>query len=34
MSLSGKVAIIIAGGTGIGFGIAQVLAAKEARLQM
>jgi len=32
MSLSGKVAIITGGGTGIGFGIAQVLAGKGVRL--
>jgi len=32
MSLSGKVAIITGGGTGIGFGIAQVLAGKGATL--
>lgn len=32
MSLAGKVAIITGGSTGIGFGIAQVLAAKGARL--
>jgi len=32
MSLSGKVAIVTGGGTGIGFGIAQVLAGKGAKL--
>ena len=32
MSLSGKVAIITGGGTGIGFGVAQVLAGKGVKL--
>ena len=32
MSLEGRVAIITGGGTGIGFGIARVLAAKGVRL--
>lgn len=32
MSLTGKVAVITGGGTGIGFGVAQVLAAKGVKL--
>ncbi len=34
MNLKGKVAIITGGGTGIGFGIAQVLAEKDAKLAL